>query len=107
MHDNMPISIGFYHLTDLPHAPYQKLPMPMPPQIKACQQLLELRSTDPDRLARHFAWEEEAIAPLQPLAPQARDCFMMPNLVMSLINRTRPALKAVPWGASCRIWFAR
>jgi hypothetical protein len=79
MHDNMPIFIGFYHRTDLPHAPYQKLPMPVPPQIKARQQLLELRPTDSNRIALHFARQEEAIATFQPLTPQTKSVAVPVN----------------------------
>jgi hypothetical protein len=64
MHEQKPIFIGFSHRPGSAHAPHEKLSMPMTPQIKARQQLVQLRPADLNRLARRLAREEEAIATL-------------------------------------------
>src|ERR1700722_14632642 len=64
----MPIFTG----SSSPYTTHQQLSMTLPPQVKACEQLLELRTADRHRLALDVSREDEAVSSFETLAPQAQ-----------------------------------
>src|SRR3984957_20664821 len=71
----MPIFTG----SSSPYTTHQQLSMTLPPQVKACEQLLELRTADRHRLAPDVAREDEAVSSFETLAPQTQTVLLPIN----------------------------